>query len=64
VPEVSVNENSDARFGEHQIWTAGQGALMDSEPQASGMGKLPDDEFRLRIPAPNPGHRVAALLWA
>jgi hypothetical protein len=62
MPEVSVNKNSDSRFNKHQIWTARQGSLMDSEPQTSGMHKPPDDEFGLRIPTPNPGHGVAALL--
>lgn len=62
MPEVSVNKNSDTCFDEDQVWAAGHGALMDSEPQASGMGKSPDNEFGLRIPTPNPGHRVAALL--
>lgn len=63
MPEVSVNKNSYSRFDEYQVWTAWQNVLMDSVTQTAGMGEPPNNEFGLRILAPNPRHRVAALLW-
>jgi hypothetical protein len=63
MPEVSVYKNSNSRFDKYQVWTARQGVLMDSIAQTAGMSKSPNNEFGLRILAPNPRHRVAALLW-
>lgn len=60
VPEAAVDEDRHPTPRKHDVWNAGQVPPMEPEPKPGLEEGLPDEPFRLRVPAPDAGHHPAA----
>ena len=61
VPEATVHENDGTVPRQHDVGRAGQVAAVKAEAEAEAVQDAADDQFGLRVPAPNARHHAAEL---
>jgi hypothetical protein len=63
MPEASVDHDRNTILWEDDIRTAGEFPVLETEPEATGMQALPNQNLRLGVFPAEAGHAMAALLW-
>jgi hypothetical protein len=63
MPETAVYQNRYPVFRKNDVRLPRKSPILHPEPESSSKKSLPNQNFRLGILSPYPGHAASALFW-